>query len=100
MATLSISEYSTLPSIAEALQEPAVLRQRVSIGLDPERSGKFHKSTRLIRIAADAACWLTIGGDDADPAKDGEYFPAGTIERRGVPEGGAFLVAVVGSNRA
>ena len=52
----------------------------------------------MIRIAAEAACWLTIGGDDADPAKDGEYFPAGTVERRGVPEGGAFLVAVVGSN--
>lgn len=98
MAVLFVTEYSTMgqaPNSGPQMpQEPVLAEQVVAIGGGSVSSAAFNAKTRFIRLHTDAICSVSLGTAPTASSTTGR-MAANQTEYRGVPEGGAFKVAVI-----
>jgi len=101
VATVYISEYARMGAVpntaAQMPQEPPVATQTVAIGATSTRSAYFDPNTRFVRIHVDAVCSIAFGQNPVADATAGR-FAANQTEFRGVPQGGAFCLAVISNS--
>lgn len=101
MATLYITEYSAMgqaPNSGPQMpQEPPIAEQTVAISGSSAASAAFNSKTRFVRVHTDAICSVEFGAAPTATATTGR-MAANQTEYRGVPEGGAFKVAVISNS--
>jgi hypothetical protein len=99
MATVYITEYARQARDASGFQmvvadEPPVTSQTVTIGGSSVQSNAFNDLTRFVRVSTDAICSIAFGTNPTATAA-ARRMPANTTEYFGVPQGGAYKIAVI-----
>lgn len=92
MATLYITEYTAI--MDDRIQiplEPPVAEQTLAIGSASVRSVPFSGSTRVVRIACDSICSVSIGTNPTATTLNGR-LAANQTEFRGVQSGMSLAV--------
>lgn len=94
MATLYITEFSSISSSYPAPATPPIAEQHVQIGSDSVTSAEFNDETTFVMLSCDAAACLAFG---TAPVAEGhtQYMPANTTRFYGVPKGQGYVVAVI-----
>lgn len=97
MATLYITEFALMGQVpnsaAQMPQQPPLAEQTVTIGASTQ-SAAFNAKTRFVRLHTDAICSVEFGTNPTATAANAR-LAANQTEFHGVPEGGAFKVAVI-----
>lgn len=96
MATLNVTEFqdgAVLGSKVQAAGVGSKISQNVTFTTTTQSSA-FAETTTLVRVIADAACYVDFGTNPTAAAGD-IYLPANTAEYFGVPKGAAYKVAAV-----
>ena len=91
MATAKISEYKEMAKDASGdnvavPMEPAISTQTVTF-TTAVASAAFNKSTKFIRVVADAKAHFVVGGSPANPTASSPFLPANLPEYLGVRQG-------------
>lgn len=98
MATLYVSEYEHIPAAANGVvpvgKEASVAEQNVAIGGTSVQSSAFNAKTNFVRLHTDAICSVAFGTNPTAVAT-AKRLAANQTEYFGVPQGGAFKVAVI-----
>lgn len=99
MATIYITEYERQAFDGASQLTPVPLEvplanQTVAIGGASVQSSAFNARTALVRLATDTACHVEVGVNPTATATT-RFLPANFVEYIGVPQGGAFKVAVI-----
>jgi hypothetical protein len=101
VAVLTVTEYKDMLSIpnnpAQIPLEPALAEQSLSVTGGSVVSTAFNPQTRYVRLNMDSsgACSVSFGTAPTAITGFGRLSPNQT-EYRGIPEGRAFKVAVIG----
>lgn len=99
MPTVYITEYARQARDASGFlmvvaDEPPVANQTVAIGATSAQSNAFNDLTRFVRVSTDAVCSIAFGANPTATATT-RRMPANTTEYFGVPQGGAYKIAVI-----
>lgn len=82
-ATLYVTEFQSAPPVSvyyQAVSTPAVANQTVSIGVSSAQSAAFNASTGIVRLHADVACHIVVGGASPTATSSSMRFVAGQTE--------------------
>ena len=91
MATANISEYKEMAKDASGdnvavPMEPAIETQSITY-TSAAASVAFNKSTKFIRVVADAKAHFVVAGSPKDPTASSPFLPANLPEYFGVLQG-------------
>lgn len=96
-ATLYVTEITSAPPtvvVYQAARMPAVVNQTVAIGVSSTQSTAFDPSTGLIRVHADVACHVVIGGTNPTATVSSMRMIAGQTEYFTVKAGDKLAVII------
>lgn len=82
-ATLYVTEFTSAPPVSvyyQAANTPAVANQTVAIGVSSAQSAAFSGTTGLVRIHADVACHVVVGGASPTATATSMRLAAGQTE--------------------
>jgi hypothetical protein len=82
-ATLFVTEFAGPPSVSvyyQAANAPALVEQTVAIGGASVQSAVFGSSTKLVRVHADVACSVVVGGTNPTATATSMRLAAGQTE--------------------
>jgi len=98
VATLYVSEFVGMGTGAnaspQAVMQPPLAEQTVSIGGSSTQSSAFNAKTRIVRLHADSICSVSFGTNPTATATTAR-MAANQTEYFSVPEGGSYMVAVI-----
>lgn len=98
MATLNVTQFQDGAYLGSAVNAAGIgskTSEDVTFTTSTQ-STAFLDTTRMIRVVADAACYLEFGANPT-AAAGGVYLPANVVEYFGVPESASWKVAAVTS---
>jgi hypothetical protein len=96
-ATLYVTEIQGAPPTSvyyQAAKMPAVANQTVSIGVASAQSSAFNSLTGLVRLHADIACHIVVGGTNPTATATSMRFIAGQTEYFVVKPGDKVAVII------
>ena len=96
-ATLYVTEILSAPPTSvyyQAARMPSVTDQTVSIGASSTQSAAFNTSTGLVRVHADIACHVVIGGTNPTATASSMRMIAGQTEYFVVKPGDKLAVII------
>lgn len=96
-STLYVTEIQGAPPTSvyyQAARMPAVANQTVSIGVSSTQSAAFDSLTGLVRVHADVACHVLIGGTNPTALSTSMRFIAGQTEYFVVKAGDKLAVII------
>ena len=104
MATLYITEFQAIASPAigasqagsniQAMAQPPLAEQTVSIAAGSAQSSAFNVNTCIVRLHTDAICSVEFGTNPTSTAAKAR-MAANQTEYFGVPQGQSYKVAVI-----
>ena len=95
MSIINITELrQAQPDKTQVVLLPAIASENVTITGTSAQSSALNSSTVLVRLVADASCYVQVGANPTAAAGD-TYLPSGVVEYFAIQPGAGYKIAAI-----